>query len=329
MAYTKDIYQKAKERLAERRMNADRIADLKRKELYKRFPELKEIDIELAEIGVKAARSALEKSASDSDMRSLSRRSMQLQDRTEELLKTTGLTSADMEPVYHCSQCCDTGYIEKDNSTYVCECFKKLMSDIECEALNSESPLSLCTFDSFDLNYYDKRPDSSGTAPFNRMSNILKYCLSYADNFTPSSKSILMRGATGLGKTHLSLAIANEVIRKGMSVVYVSTPDILAKIEREHFSYHYQDEENTMASLLKCDLLILDDLGTEFVSQFSIAAVYNIFNTRILNGKPVIMNTNLTLNELLTTYSQRFVSRLMGSCDRLEFIGEDIRMRLL
>lgn len=328
MSYSHETFRKAQDRLAERKASAERAAAYRREQLYRTVPRLREIDRELSEIGAAAAISVIQAGDAARRMEELSRRSMELQEEYEAILTSQGLSTDALEPQYQCACCQDTGYIEADNRTRVCECLVKLMSDIECEGLNAASPLELCTFESFRLDLYSDRPDASGSTPLNRMSNILNYCRHYADTFAPSSRSLLMRGATGLGKTHLSLAIANEVIRKGMSVVYVSAPDILSRLEREHFSYQYAKEEDTFSALLKCDLLILDDLGTEFVSQFSVAAVYNLFNSRILQSKPIIMNTNLTLNELVTTYSQRFMSRVMGSCDRLEFIGEDIRPRL-
>ncbi len=328
MPYSNDILMQAKDVLAERRMNAQRAADYKREQLYLQEPRLREIDRELSRIGTETAKTILKTKESAFSMQQLAEKSLALQSEYNALLDKIGFSAADLEPVYVCDKCGDTGYIEQDNRTIVCECLKKLMSDIACEKLNADSPLELCTFESFDLSYYSDQPDANGTVPLNRMSNIYNYCRDYADNFSVYSRSLIMRGATGLGKTHLSLAIANEVIRKGMSVVYVTAPDILSRLEREHFAYQYREEENTFNSLMRCDLLIIDDLGTEFISQFTVATVYNIFNSRILSGKPMIMNTNLTMNELLTTYSQRFVSRVMGSCDKLDFIGEDIRPRL-
>ena len=328
MPYSNEILIQAKDKLAERRLSAQRAADYKREQLYIQEPRLKEIDRELSQIGIDTAKTILKNSDSAVSMRELADLSLALQNEYCAILDRLGFSPSVLEPIYACDKCKDTGYVELDNRTIVCECLKKLMSEIACEQLNADSPLQLCTFESFKLDYYSNVPDRNGNIPLNRMSNIFNYCRQYADTFSQSSRSIIMRGATGLGKTHLSLAIANEVIRKGMSVVYTSAPDILSKLEREHFSYQYKNEEYTFNSLIKCDLLIIDDLGTEFISQFSVAAIYNIFNSRILAGKPIILNTNLTMNELLTTYSQRFVSRVMGSCDKLDFIGEDIRPAL-
>ena len=316
------------DRLNDRRDVAESVANSRKTTAYSMRPRLKEIEKELGMIGASVGLSALRNGNIINKIEELAERSLALQEESKAILAEIGMTPESLEPDYKCKRCGDTGYVELDNKTVVCDCLIKLMSDISCESLNALSPLELSTFESFKLDHYSDRPDANGIVPLNRMSKIYNYCREYADSFTPSSKGVLMRGATGLGKTHLSLAIANEVIRKGYSVVYVSAPDILNRLEREHFSYKYDSEEDTFGSLIKCDLLILDDLGTEFISQFSVSAVYNIFNSRVLAGKPVIINTNLTIGELLNNYSQRFVSRVMGSCDKLDFIGEDIRPKL-
>ena len=323
MPYSNEIFNTAKDRLAERRQQALRLAEYKREQLFRDIPRLKEIDSELLSIGATIAKSMVSDGADD--IRALSERSLELQREQESILAEKGIDKSVTEPRFTCPYCGDTGYIELDNHTAICDCFKKLMADVAAEQLNTDLPLSRCTFDTFKLDYYSDKPDENGRSAFNRMSNIYNYCVDYADNFNVHSKSLLLRGATGLGKTHLSLAIANEVIKKGMSVIYVSAPDILSKLEREHFSYQYGEQEDTFNSLLKCDLLIIDDLGTEFSSQFTVSCLYNLFNSRLLADKPVIINTNLKPSELLETYSQRFVSRVIGSCDRLEFIGEDVR----
>ena len=326
MPYSQEIYHIAKERLSERRQQALRMAAINREQLFKEIPRLSEINSELLSIGAAIAKAVVtNKPGENEKLRQLSEKSLQLQDEQEKLLEAHHIDKAILEPHYYCAKCGDTGYIEEDNRTTVCDCLQKLMADVASEQLSADLPLSECTFENFNAEYYSKEPDALGKIPYNRMTNIYQYCINYADTFSTHSKSLLMKGGTGLGKTHLSLAIANEVIKKGVSVIYTSAPQILSKLEREHFNYRYNDQEDTFNSLLKCDLLILDDLGTEFVSDFTRSCVYNLFNSRILANKPMIISTNLQLEELITTYSQRFVSRLIGSCDRLDFIGEDIR----
>ncbi len=325
MAYSKKIFDTATEKLGARRTSALNMADYRKTEVYNAIPRLAEIEKELSTIGVSAAKAVLGGGDAVAELTSLKEKSICLQNEKIDLLKSNGYSEDYLEPHFSCEKCSDTGYIELDNKTITCDCYKKLLSATACEELNKISPLSLSTFDSFNLNYYSENPDNNGNIPYKVMSAIYDYCLNYAKTFSTSSKSILMKGETGLGKTHLSLAIANEVINRGYSVVYVSAPDILSQLEKEHFSYGYSNEQEIMQSLLDCDLLILDDLGTEFITQFSTTAIYNLFNTRINMGKPIIINTNLNPRELEQTYSQRFVSRAKAVCSILNFIGSDIR----
>lgn len=326
MAYSQEIFLEATNRLSERRQSAIRNAEYTREQLFQEIPRLQEIDFELQSIGASIAKSVIKAPTSAQEsIEQLSERSISLQEEQDRILEEHHIRKNVFEPRYHCEKCKDTGYIEHDNRTDICECLTKLMSDIAGERLSDNLSLKDYTFDSFDLKYYSQSPDSEGRIPFNRMSKIYRYCVDYADHFTPRSKSLLFMGATGLGKTHLSLAIANAVIRKGMSVIYTTAPDILFKLEKEHFSYKYTDQEDTYQSLLKCDLLVLDDLGTEFSTEFTRSTVYNLFNSRLMAGKPMIISTNMTIDEMINAYSQRFFSRVIGSCDRLDFIGEDVR----
>lgn len=327
MAYSEQIYKMATAKLTERRNNALNVADYRKKEVYASIPRLAEIDIELSSIGISSAKAVLKGEDATTLLTSLKEKSLALQKEYNLLLTSHGYSEDYLKPQFACEKCSDTGYIELENKTIVCDCFKKMMSVCACDELNKISPLSLSTFDTFNLSYYSDTPDEKGNVPYVRMSKIYDFCLNYAKTFKENSKGILMKGETGLGKTHLSLAIANELIQNGFSVVYVSAPDILSKLEKEHFSYGYSKEEEVMQSLIACDLLIIDDLGTEFATPFTSAAIYNLFNTRVNMGKPLIINTNLTSADLEKTYSQRFLSRVMSSCSVLNFIGKDIRAR--
>ncbi len=328
MAYSKKIYSIANQKLLSRQDSARAAADYRKNMLYSKYPRLSEIERELSSIGISTAKAVLKGEDANVSLNSLKEKSLLLQSEYNNILTSNGYSENYLEPQYVCEKCCDTGYIETNNKTIVCECFKKLLSSTSCEELNKISPLSLSTFDSFNLNYYAQTPDDNGNIPYKRMLKIYDYCLNYAKTFRVNSKGILMKGNTGLGKTHLSLAIANEVINRGYSVVYVSAPDILSKLEREHFSADFQDEQGIMQSLLECDLLIIDDLGTEFVTPFSSSTIYNLFNSRVNANKPLIINTNMSGAELEKAYTTRFTSRIMATCDQLDFIGTDIRARL-
>lgn len=328
MGYSKKTYQIANDRIFQRRQQAEKNAELLKKDIFSKLPRVEQIFTEISSCGVSAAKAVIKGGNVKDEIEKLKSKSLSLQNELSSLLTSNGYSKDCLLPHYLCQKCNDTGYYEENNKTLVCPCFKSLLSDIACEELNAVSPLKLCTFSSFDLDYYSMDVEGEQTSPYSRMSKIFNYCKKYADSFSPLSSGIIMRGATGLGKTHLSLAIANEVIKKGFSVIYVSAPSLMSKLEKEHFSGRKISENQTESAVLDCDLLIIDDIGTEFVTSFSTSAFYNIFNSRILQNKPVILNTNLTLSELESTYSQRFVSRIMGYCSKLDFIGSDIRPRL-
>ncbi|MCH5299212.1 MAG: ATP-binding protein [Ruminococcus sp.] len=326
MGYSNEVIKAANDIVRERRLSAEYAAELRREKIFEELPQAKDFEQAIASCGINAGRAVLKGGDVKLELERLKEQSLALQSDFEKLLNTKGYTIKDMEPKYFCEKCGDTGKIEYETRTDVCDCLKRAMIEAACAELNSHSKLSLCTFDDFSLDYYSM--DIEGDYPrsaYEQMSNILKYCKDYAKNFSLKSENIFMRGLTGLGKTHLSLSIANEVIKKGYGVVYISAPKLLAQLEKEQFSRN-KPETSVLDTIEECDLLIIDDLGTEFSNQFSSQAVYNVFNTRLLTGKPLIVNTNLSLKELENLYTQRFVSRISGEAKRLDFFGRDIRI---
>ena len=326
MGYSSNVYKNAADKLAQKRLDAEKSADRRRREIYEKLPKARELEQQIASCGVEAARTVLRGGDVVAEMTKLKDKNLGLQAELRLLLESNGYDKDEMEPHYSCQNCSDTGYYEYHGRTVMCACLKQQLIACACEELNRSAPLKRCTFDSFSTDAYSDTFDASlGVVPRRHMEKIFKFCKSYAQSFTPESGSILMKGATGLGKTHLSLAIANEVIRRGYGVIYVSAPALLTKLEKEHFSR--TSESDTIDTLLSCDLLIIDDLGTEFKSQFASSQVYQLFNSRVLQGKPVIISTNLTMAELEREYSNRFVSRVNGAAQKLDFVGDDLRIK--
>lgn len=325
MSYSDAVYSKAYSILDARRNRAVSDAEERKLKIYAEIPRVEAIERELSSCSVKAARAIFTGGDAKELLKNLADTSKSLRAELEALLLKAGYEKNAMEPHYTCPVCEDKGTVELNNKTVSCNCFKELLKECACAEVNRLSPLKLSTFESFELSYYPDSEGADGVNPRRRMAQILNYCRAYANNFKADSKSLLMRGATGLGKTHLSLSIANELLAKGFSVAYVSAPDVLFQLERAHFSYEYDKEQDLISTLTECDLLIIDDLGTEFSTNYTNTQIYNIFNNRILRAKPVIINTNLTVKELESAYSQRFVSRVMGTCDKLDFVGRDIR----
>jgi len=326
MGYSSSVYKAASDTLHERRLNAEKAAERRKEEVYKRFPRVKELEKQISMGGIKTARAVLAGGDVEEAVSKLRDQNLAMQAEVKRILTDNGYPANYFEPKYFCKKCEDKGYYDINGKTVRCSCMKSALVTCACAELNRYAPLSLSTFESFDLEYYDKSINPKvKTSPYEHMSKVFRFCQNYADNFSKNSESILMSGETGLGKTHLSLAIANEVIKKGYGVVYASAPPIISKLEKEYFS---SDKDDSLFSMLAdCDLLIIDDLGTEFYSQFAVSQFYNLFNSRMLSNKPIIINTNLTITELKEKYTDRFVSRICGNARQLDFLGRDIRIR--
>lgn len=328
MGYSKEVRREAAQIIQQRKLDAEREADIRRARIFSEVPMARQFEREIASCGIRAGRAVLKGGDVKQELLKLKEENLRLQKEYEAVLAEKGYTIADTEPKYYCEKCGDTGYVELDNRTVMCSCLKNAMVETACRELNKKSPLALSTFDDFSLDYYSKEVrEGYPRSPYDQLSMILKKCRDYAESFNEHSGSLIMIGMTGLGKTHLSLAIANEVIKKGYGVIYASAPTIVSQIEREHFSRGKREEESVEDTLVSCDLLIIDDLGTEFNNKFTTPAIYNIFNSRVSAGKPVIISTNLKLSELNEIYTDRFVSRIIGVGERLDFFGDDIRIK--
>ncbi len=319
VGYSREIYQSAEKILRERRRTAQEKADQKRTLFYQICPEAETIEHRLAKTAVSVAKAVLKGKNATEQLQKLKSENQSLQDEFSRLLAQHGQNS--LEPEYTCPHCQDTGYIDGK----MCSCLKELLHRESYRRLNALTPLSLSTFESFSLEYYSNEPCNNRPPDREIMRNTLRYCVSYARGFSLQSPNLIMTGGTGLGKTHLSLAIANEAIQKGFGVVYSSAGSLVTKLEDEHFGREAGNE--TSNSLRDCDLLIFDDLGTEFRSSFSSSAIYNIINLRLLLQRPTIISTNLSTREMVTFYSERFASRIIGSYRRIVFVGRDIRQQ--
>lgn len=223
------------------------------------------------------------------------------------------------KPSASCKLCGDNFYL----GGKLCKCVLDVAKQLAFEEMSKSIPLGDCNFDNFNLKYYSETPDDEGVVPRKRATAILNLCRQFAENFDMSNRSLLFTGGAGLGKTHLSLAIVSEVSAKGFGVVYGSAQNLFGAAEKEHFSF--SGETTAEDALLDCDLLVIDDLGTEFYSAYTASLFYNIINTRILNKKPTVINTNLSFDELEKRYSPRITSRFIGNYDMRKFAGSDIR----
>ena len=313
--------ERAKRIIENRRSSAEREAENKRAELESVCPELREINRRISGAGLAALKAIGMGSDAQDYIARLAAENLELQNARAEILRGLGLPADVLDVHYTCPVCDDSGI----HDGHYCDCMKSLVKEILFENLCRCAPAKESTFESFSLESYRGFVDpETGADAYDRMNQIYNYCKNWAYDFSKNSPGILMYGNTGLGKTHLSLAIANVVVSKGYNVLYTSAGNILSKLEREKFG-RLKGDESPEDMVLSADLLILDDLGSEFVTQFTVAAVYNIINTRILEGLPTIISTNLLYDEIGDKYNPRVYSRIIGDYTMLEFIGADVR----
>ncbi|MBR6811936.1 MAG: ATP-binding protein, partial [Oscillospiraceae bacterium] len=248
---------------------------------------------------------------------------LELQAREKELLKACGLGEDYLKNEPECELCSDSGYM----GSAVCSCVKNIYARLQTAALDKKLDFENHNFSRFDLTLYSPVVDRRrGISPRENMENILEYCTDYAYSFSKNSPNLAFFGSTGLGKTFLSACIAQVVSQKGFYVSYGSAGEIFSAYEAEKFSRGAQGDQNS-SSYTECDLLVLDDLGTEMVTQFTLSALYSLINTRLMHGKKTIISSNLSLEELKRSYTPQIVSRLEGEYRNFTFFGEDIRLK--
>lgn len=320
MSYSQEVYSRATEMLERRRERANLEAQDRFDEISEKLPELDSIQRKLAQIGLNISKVFLYSKDKQADIEQLMKESLDLQEQKKAILIKNGYGENALDVQFTCPACKDTGFIGSRR----CKCHNELLKDIERSNLAKIAPIEDCTFETFDTRYYPDQVMENGISPRDKAEKIKSSCIKYATNFTTSSPNGLFLGSTGLGKTHLSLAIANVVINRGYSVVYGTAQNILSDLQNENFgrddNLRYYER-----AVLNCDLLILDDLGTEFKSNYTVACLYNIINSRLSAKLPTIISTNFTLDELEDKYDQRITSRITGEYSKFILVGNDIR----
>ena len=322
MAYDREVIRRARERLAQAR--AERESENMRHlmDAYARVPRLREIDLELRKSMTVAAR-AVFTSGGDATtaMAEVKQANLALQQERQWLIDQNFEEGyLDDSPV--CDSCGGTGYV----GSAMCECLTELCRQEQKRELTFLN-VGKETFEQFRLDYYPDRVDQNlGVNIRAVMEKTFQSCRRYALEFSERSGNLLFSGGTGLGKTFLSACIARTVADRGFSVMYESAGHLFSKLERAKFGSD-EDARRETEKYGICDLLIIDDLGTEMGGQFTNSALYTLINDRILNGKPTIVSTNLTSEELEKRYSSAIASRLRGNYRRVAFIGEDIRLK--
>lgn len=317
MYYSIEIYDKAQDEISKRYNKAVETNNIRIAEIRRKAPEIAKLSDSLLETSVRLTQAIInggDRTAQLID--EIKSSNLETQRTIRELLKEFSYPEDYLEVPYTCKKCKDSGSVMGKR----CDCFNELLIKLSVEELNAKSKITLHDFNEFKLDYYPVRT-SKGINAREQMLEVFDFCKEYAESFGSDSPSLIFKGGTGLGKTFLSSAIAKNLTERGYSVVFDSIQNIMRAIENEHFG---RSNEDTMSVLLDADLIILDDLGSEFITNFSGSVIYNILNDRINMCKPVIISTNFTTAELNEKYNDRIISRI-SSFVPVYFEGNDIR----
>lgn len=316
MIYGSEVEVRVKELFEKKQADARFQIAARREKIYSEIPEIREIEETISREGVKIARASIkgEKYIPETELEVLA-------EQRDSIMAENGYSPDYIYDVFNCKLCNDTGYINGN----MCDCMKKEIQKQSFFYSNIAPALMKVDIEDFNINYYADTPDENGNIPREEIKYILEKCEEFIENFgNHDLKNLFFFGSTGLGKTFLSAAIAKKVFEKGYSVVYYSARQLLSMMTDYEFGKAPEKKE-ACESIFNADLLIIDDLGSEQQTSISASTLFDIINTRALNGKKMIINTNLAAKDLHSLYSDRIFSRLT-EFERLKFIGEDLRV---
>lgn len=315
-----------------KRMRAIFNAHQRKITLYKQSPRLQELDDEISKEAIEISKKML----SSKDARlldDLNKKIAKTKKEKKNILISLGKPLNYLDPIFECSDCKDTGYITNSYETVMCHCLKQKLFDLEYNKSNI-SNLNIDNFEHFSFDLYsneiDEKKYNSKISPRRNIELIYNLSKRFIENFdNPNQKNLLFTGNTGLGKSFLSSCIANEILKQGKTVLYQTSPIMFDSIIDYRFGKD-NISKDIYDNLLSVDLLIIDDLGTESMNKMKFSELFNIINSRLLNNNKItktIISTNLSLNNLFSTYDERIVSRFIGNYDICLFFGDDIRLK--
>lgn len=326
MGYNKNNFKRIREEYETKAFRAEEEADARREEVYAALPELRELDGRLSQFGLRIMKAALSGENTEERVAALREENERIRLLRARLLEKNGFPTDYCDPHYACEQCKDTGYC----GIKMCSCMRRSLIAAGMESSGLSALMEQQSFENFSLKYYGGNAEE-----LRRMTDTLARLRSYANEFAietdkPMPRSWLFLGGTGLGKTHLSTAIAKVVIERGYDVYYNSAVGMISDFESKRFGNGMAvTGSDDTARYIDCDLLIIDDLGTEVVNQFTVSCLYYVINTRLNLRRPMIISTNLLPAELRKVYSDRIFSRLTGEFQIAPFYGTDIRKQRL
>ena len=319
MGYNQANYTRIRKEYETKYLRAREDADRRRAEALRAIPELADIDRALGQTGLMILGAALAGEDPDASIQAVRSQNETLQKQKRALLLAGGFPADYTDIRYECPICQDEGF----HDFKICSCMKKKLVEAAYESSGMAELLATQSFENFDLTYYADDPQTA-----THMKRVYDLCRAYARDFDPAAcTNLLFMGGTGLGKTHLSTAIARQVIDAGHDVFYTTAANLISDFEIQKFGHSTGGETGLgTTQYFDCDLLIVDDLGTEMGGQFTTSALYGLINDRILAGKATIISTNLTAEDMEKKYSPQILSRLRGTYKRVAFVGDDIRL---
>lgn len=322
MALSNSQYDTIMRAYEQKQLNTRNLMDKRYKTAYEQLPELKTLHQAISSLSVRQARKLLE--GDKQALLVLKEQIQKLSEQGKQLLLSAGLPANYLEPVYECNDCKDTGYINNEK----CHCFQKAIIDLLYTQSNMKHILEKENFDTFCFSYYSENHTDPKTGT-SSLANIKKAYLTarnFVDNFEKDFSNLFLYGDTGVGKTFLSNCIAKELIDKSYSVIYLSSFELFDTFAKSRFQK--DDTADQMNEhILDCDLLIIDDLGTELTNSFSVSQLFLCLNERLLRRKSTIISTNLSLESLVNIYSERTFSRITSNYTMLKLTGDDIRIK--
>lgn len=328
MSYEPIVLRRASARLHAQRELRARERQLLQRRLYREYPELPRLDAALRGTMAELAELALSGRADHAkQLEDIRARNLELQRQRQDLLSKAGLGEDALDDTPACTQCRDTGWV----GAHMCGCLKKLCAQEQLKQLSSMLDLGEKSFEKARLDVYSDRPWlGQSRSPRENMRRVIAVCEGYARQFPDYPlKNLFFSGGTGLGKTFLSACVARAVSENGHAVVYDSAINIFSRFETRKFAREADQEREARDDTrryLKCDLLILDDLGSEMTTPFVQAALYELVNSRLASGRRTIVSSNLSMDDIRLRYTPQIASRLEGEFQELTFYGDDIRL---
>jgi DNA replication protein DnaC len=321
MGYSQDVLQRARTKLEQAKAERESENQRNLAIAYAREPRLKEIDLELRRTMILTAQTVFSQSGDvKAAMEQVKQKNLALQQERAELIDAC-FEEGFLDDAPICAHCGGAGYV----GSRMCECLAELCRQEQKKELTVLAG-GRESFSQFRLDYYSSNYDPRyGSSPREIMEKNLNACRTYAATFCESSGNLLFVGGTGVGKTFLSISIARTVAERGYSVCYETASSLFSKLEKARFE-HDEESHAEVAALKTCDLLIIDDLGTEMPGSFVTAALYSLLNDRLLAGKCMLISTNLNVDEMAKRYSPQIASRVQGQFRGLTFVGQDIRV---